>query len=155
MAGWKIILYSKDFLSGILFLAIGAAAVVFVLHLPIGTAMRMGPAYFPIMLGSILSAIGLSLIFRSAWRPGTPVSRFAFPKILLVLGSTALFGMLLPYLGLGMSVILLVVISAYASEKFRWPAAMALAIGVAVCSCIIFVRLLGLPIPILGIFIKG
>jgi hypothetical protein len=120
-----------------------------------GTAMRMGPAYFPIMLGFLLALIGLAVILRSLFKPGSSVGRISFGKPALVLGATVLFGFLLQYLGLAGALILLVILSAYASERFRWPVAIALAVGLAVGSSILFVRLLGLPIPIVGTWLGG
>ncbi len=145
----------KDFWSGAMFAAVGAAAVVFARNHPMGTAMRMGPAYFPVALGALLALIGVALIARSLVRSGPPIGPFAFRKLALVLGSTVLFGLVLRPLGLAGAIVLLVVPSAYASRRFRWPVAIALAAGLALGSSLMFVRLLGLPIPILGAWLGG
>lgn len=155
MADWKGIGRSKDFWSGTIFLAIGSAALVLGRDHPMGTAMRMGPAYFPTMLGLLLVLIGLAVLLRSLVKPGPLVDRFSFGKPVFVLGAAVLFGMLLRSVGLVIALGLLVVLSAYASERFRWPAALALAVGLAIGSSIIFVRLLGLPIPLLGTWFGG
>ena len=145
----------RDFWTGVIFAAVGVAAVYFGRDHPMGTAMRMGPAYFPTVLGTLLALIGLALILRAVIRSGPPVEAFTFWKPVLVLGSNVLFGLLLRPLGLVVALVALVLVSAYASEKFRWPAALALAAGLAVSSAIAFVRLLGLPIPILGTWLGG
>ncbi len=145
----------KDFWSGVIFVAVGIAAVALGRDHPMGTAMRMGPAYFPMMLGSLLALIGLALILRAVIQPGPSVEAFTFGKPAMVLGSNVLFGLLLRPLGLVVALVALVLVSAYASEKFRWPAALVLAIGLAAFSAIAFVRLLGLPIPILGSWLGG
>ena len=145
----------KDFWSGILFLAVGSAAVLFGRTHPMGTAMRMGPAYFPTVLGSLLALIGLAVLLRALVRSGSPVGQFAFRKVVMVLGATALFGLLLRPMGLAGALAVLVVMSAYASQYFRWSVALALAAGLAVGSSIVFVKLLGLPIPILGSWFGG
>ena len=155
MADWKAIRSSKDLWSGIIFLALGCAAVSLGRNHPMGTAMRMGPAYFPTMLGLLLALIGLAVVLRALVRPGPAVSQFALRKPVLVLGATVLFGLLLRPLGLAGALVLLVVLSACASERFRWPVALALGVGLAVGSSILFVRLLGLPIPILGTWLGG
>jgi hypothetical protein len=155
MAYWKNIGRSKDFWSGVIFLALGCAAVSLGRDHPMGTAMRMGPAYFPTMLGLLLALIGLAVVLRALVKPGLSVGRISFGKPALVLGATVLFGLLLRSLGLGIALIMLVILSAYASERFRWPVALALAVGLAIGSTIIFVRLLGLPIPILGTWFGG
>jgi len=155
MAGWKAVRGSKHLWSAIFFLALGCAAVALGRNHPMGTAMRMGPAYFPTMLGLFLALIGLAVVVRALVRPGPAVGPFAFWKPALVLAATVLFGLLLRPLGLAGALILLVVVSASASERFRWTVALALAVGLAAGSSILFVRLLGLPIPILGTWLGG
>ena len=145
----------KDFWSGVIFVVVGVAAVVFARDHPMGTTMRMGPAYFPTTLGILLGLIGLAVILRALIQPGPPVERFSFWKPALVLGSNVLFGLLLRPLGLVVSIVVLVLLSAYASERFRWSAALVLAIALAAGSALGFVRLLGLPIPILGSWLGG
>jgi hypothetical protein len=145
----------KDFWSGVIFTVVGLAAVILVREHPMGTAMRMGPAYFPTVLGMLLALIGLAVILRALVRAGEAVGRFGSGKLLLVLAANMLFGLLLRPLGLVIALIVLVILSAYASDRFRWPAALALAGGLAGASAIAFVRLLGLPIPILGSWLGG
>ena len=145
----------KDFWSGVIFVTVGTAAVVFARDHPMGTTMRMGPAYFPTMLGILLALIGAAVILRALIQSGLPVEKLSFWKPTLVLGSTVLFGLVLRPLGLVIAIFLLVLVSAYASQRFRWTSALALAVGLAATSAIGFVRLLGLPIPILGSWLGG
>ncbi len=140
----------KDFWSGAIFVAIGLAAVVLARAHPMGTAMRMGPAYFPTMLGGLLALIGLLTVLRSLLRAGEPIGRLAYGKVSLVLASNVLFGLLLRRVGLVVSLILLVLTSAYASQQFSWRASLVLAVGLAAACAVTFVTLLGLPIPLLG-----
>ncbi len=140
----------KDFWSGAIFVAVGLAAVVLARTHPMGTAMRMGPAYFPTMLGGLLALIGLITVLRSLVRAGEPIGRLAYGKVSLVLASNVLFALLLRRVGLVVSLILLVLTSAYASQRFSWRASLALAVGLAAACAITFVTLLGLPIPLLG-----
>ncbi len=143
----------KDLWTGVLFIAVGLAAIIFIRGHQVGTAMRMGPAYFPTMLGLIQVLIGIAVIVRAFVRPGPPIGQFAIAKSALVLGAIVLFGMLLRGLGLIIAIIVIVVLSAYASKYFRWPTAAILAVGIAVCSAIVFVLLLGIPIPMIGTWI--
>jgi len=143
----------KDLWTGVLFIAVGLAAIYFIRGHQIGTAMRMGPAYFPTMLGLLQVLIGIAVIVRALVRPGLPLGQFALTKIALVLGAIVLFGLLLRGLGLIIAIIVIVVLSAYASKSFRWSTALILAVGIAVCSAIIFVLLLGIPIPMIGTWI--
>ena len=140
----------KDFWSGAIFVAIGLAAVVLARDHPMGTAMRMGPAYFPTVLGGLLALIGLIALLRSLVRAGEPIGRLAYGKVSLVLASNVLFGLLLRRVGLVFSLIVLVLTSAYASQRFSWRASLALAVGASLFCAVTFVKLLGLPIPLLG-----
>lgn len=155
MKNWKAGVQSKDFWSGVIFLTAGLAAVGLARSYTVGTAMRMGPGYFPSVLGGLLALIGLALIGRTWFQAQAPVGRLAFSKLALVMLSNVLFALLLRRLGLAGALILLVVISAYASKRFRWPVALALAGGLAFGSSIVFVWLLGLPIPIIGTWFGG
>lgn len=145
----------KDLLTGVLFMALGLAAIYFVRDHQLGTAMRMGPAYYPTLLGILLTLIGTVLALRGFIRPGPPIGRFAVGKVAWIVGSILLFGLLLRGMGLVVAIIAIVVLSAYASEKFRWPVALSLAVGIAISSAVIFIVLLGIPIPIIGTWIGG
>jgi hypothetical protein len=105
------------------------------------------------MLGFLQVLIGIAVILRALVRPGLPLGQFALTKIALVLGAIVLFGLLLRGLGLVIAIIVIVVLSAYASRNFRWSTALVLAVGIAICSVIIFVALLGIPIPMIGTWI--
>ena len=155
MKSWKTVGGSKDFWSGVLFLVAGVAAVGFARDYAMGTTMHMGPGYFPTVLGGLLALIGLILMARALLQGAEPLGRLAYSKVLVVTLSTVLFGLLLRNLGLAGALILVVVVSAYGSSRFRWPVALALAIGLAVGSSIVFVWLLGLPIPVFGIWLRG
>lgn len=135
-----------------MFTTLGVAAVVVARNYPMGTATRMGPAYFPTIVGAVLAVIGLIALVRSFLQPGEPIKGFAVRPLVLVLGATVLFAMLVRSAGLVVAVIVLVMVSAFASAMFRWVPSLALAIGLAIFSVVVFVKALGLPIPALGWF---
>jgi putative tricarboxylic transport membrane protein len=155
MIDWKAVRRSNDLWCGLIFFAAGLGAVFFMRGLSMGTAVRMGPAYYPTGLGVLLALIGAAIVLRAAIRPGPAVGRLAFGKLALVLGPPVLFGLLLRRAGFVVSLVLLVLLSARASARFRWPVAAALAAGLALGASILFVRLLGLPIPIVGTWLGG
>ena len=155
MKSWRAAVASKDFWSGVIFLAVGTFFVVQSRNYQIGTAMQMGPAYFPSVLGVLLALIGLALVVRALIKPGLAVGRLAYGKVALVTFATVLFALLLRRTGLIVALILLVLISAYASRRFRWPATLILAAALAVGSAILFVQLLQLPLPLLGPWLGG
>lgn len=146
----SFIRHQKDFWTGIIFLFFGMAAVIIGLEYPMGSAGRMGPAYFPTVLGGLLTLIGAIGVIRSFLRHGEPVGKFYIKEILLILVAVLLFGFLMRKAGLVPAVLVLVLMSAYASPKFTWGASLLLAVGLAVFAVVVFVKLLGLPMPILG-----
>jgi hypothetical protein len=142
--------HPKDFWIGIIFLFFGMAAVVLGFDYPMGTAGRMGPAYFPTVLGGLLTLIGFVGVIRSCLRPGEAIGRFHLKEMALILVSVVLFGILVRGGGLLPAVLVIVLLSAYASPKFTWGASLLLAGGLAIFAVVVFVKLLGLPMPILG-----
>jgi hypothetical protein len=146
----SFIRHPKDFWTGIIFLFFGLAAIIIGLDYPMGSAGRMGPAYFPVVLGALLSLVGLVGVIRSFLRPGEAISKFHIKELVIVLVAVLLFGFLMRSAGLIPATLVLVLLSAYASPKFTWGASIALAVGLAAFSVLMFVKLLGLPMPILG-----
>ena len=140
----------KDFWSGVFFAVMGLATVIIARDYPMGSATKMGPAYFPTVLGWFLAAIGAIAILRSFIRIGEPIRGFAVKQLALVVLPTAAFGMLIRPGGLIVATMVLVLVSAYASNKFRFGPALALAIGMATFSALVFAKALGVPIPLLG-----
>ncbi len=151
----SFIRHPKDFWTGVIFICIGLAAVIIGRDYTMGTAGKMGPAYFPTILGGLLSLIGLAAMVRSFFRDGEPIGKFAVKETLLILTGVLLFGFLVRGAGLVVAVFAIIMFSAYASSKFKWVPAIALAIGAAVFAVVVFVELLGLPIAIFGPWFGG
>lgn len=140
----------KDFWSGIIFVIFGLAAVIIGRDYAMGTAGRMGPAYFPSILGGLLTLIGLASVVRSMVKSGEAVGRLAVREVFLVMLSVVLFGVLVRGAGLAVAVVVLVVASGYASTKFKIGPFLAVAVGLAAFSVLVFVKGLGLPMPMFG-----
>jgi putative tricarboxylic transport membrane protein len=147
----------KDFLTGLIYVAIGTGTVLVAIFsdLKIGTALRMGPAYFPLVLSFILIGIGLISLIRSFIQPGTPIGAFAVKGLVLVVVPTFLFGLLARGAGLIVALPLLVLASAMASRQFRWGPTLALAAGLTVFCALVFLKGLGVPLPLLGSWLGG
>jgi len=145
----------KDFWTGLLYTFFGAAAVIIARDYNMGTALRMGPAYFPTILGVVLAGIGAISVIRSFIIPGTPVGAFAFKGLLLVILSVMVFGFLVREAGLVVALPLLIIISAYASVRFQWRATLVMAAGLTIFCALVFVQGLGIPLPIIGPWLGG
>ncbi|MFJ7568031.1 tripartite tricarboxylate transporter TctB family protein [Herminiimonas sp. NPDC097707] len=151
----SFIRHPKDFWTGIIFLCIGLAAIIIGLDYSMGTAGKMGPAYFPTILGGLLALIGLVAVGRSFFIDGEPIGKFAVKELVLILTGVLLFGVLIRGAGLVAATFALILFSAYASTKFSWRNGILLAAGAATFSVVVFVKLLGLPIAIIGPWFGG
>jgi hypothetical protein len=145
----------RDFWTGIIYLAFGLTAVIIARDYRMGTALKMGPAYFPTVLGILLILIGIVSLARSFIRPGAPIGTFAVKGTFLVVFSTLVFGFIIRGAGLAVALPVLVIMSAYASAHFRWPPTLALAAGLTVFCILVFLKGLGVPLPILGSWFGG
>src|SRR5260221_13368677 len=104
-----LIRHPKDFFAGLLFIAFGIAAIVIGSNYALGTAARMGPGYFPRILGILLVSLGSLLVLRSLRLQGAPVPPFKWRPTLIVLGSVVLFGHIVEQMGLFISTVMLIV----------------------------------------------
>ncbi|MCS6944844.1 MAG: tripartite tricarboxylate transporter TctB family protein [Sutterellaceae bacterium] len=149
--------HQKDFWSGVMFFVLGLAFAGFAQEYDMGTAQRMGPAYFPTMLGGLLALLGLIIGIKGLAHeaPDGAVEKFHFGPLLIVLGAVALFGLLLRPLGLVLSLAVLIAVSAYASHEFRVREVIPLAIFLIVLVLAVFIWGLGLVIPIWPAFFSN
>jgi fumarate reductase subunit C len=146
----------RDFWAGVIYLALAAVALWIGRNYSVGSSARMGPGYFPVVLGSILAVFGIVSVGRSLLRPGEAISAFAFRPLVLVLGSVALFGLLLDRVGVLIALPCLIVVSALASRHSRIDATSVSALVGMVAFCVIvFVKGLGVPMPLLGTWFGG
>ena len=142
------ITHPKDFWSGLLFMAIGAFALVYGSKYTIGTAARMGPGYFPRILGILLLLFG-GLIAQRAFRlKGEPVPAWKWRPTLLVLGSVVLFGAIVKPVGMALSTVILILLASAASHEFRAREALIAGVLLAVLAVGVFVVGLSLQLPI-------
>jgi hypothetical protein len=138
----------KDFWAGVMFIAFAAVALYVSRNYSLGTAVRMGPGYFPILLGGVLALVGAILVVRSLVIAGDPIGHVRVLPLVVVAVAVVLFGVLLPKLGLAVTLPLVIAVSALASvESRRWEV-LILALVLTVFSALVFVYGLRLPIPL-------
>jgi len=140
----------QDFWSGVMFIAIGIAAAIGATQYSMGTSARMGPGYFPFWLGICLALLG-AVVALSALSPRaeeTEVERFDWKIVLVIIGSVFLAGVLLNYLGIYLTVFILVVLSSAASHVFSWKVAVANGIFLTIFVWLAFIKGLGLVFPL-------
>lgn len=139
-------LRDKELLAGLLFVIVGGAFAAGALEHSIGTARRMGPGYFPLMVGGLLTAVGITIAVRSllARRADVVARLYLRPAAGLTLSIVA-FALLIDRAGLVIACIATVLIAGTASPETRWREAVLIAAVMAVFSALVFKFLLGLP----------
>jgi Tripartite tricarboxylate transporter TctB family len=128
--------------------ATGAFAFALTGELAIGTAASMGPGYVPRGLAMIIMAYGLVLGVRAALAGRQAFPGIALRPLLLVSASVALFAVLLPFAGLALTSFAVVLCAGYAAYDVRVKENVVLALALAAFAVVLFVAVLGLPIPI-------
>jgi drug/metabolite transporter (DMT)-like permease len=146
----------KNFWAGVLFIAFGAAFAIGSGNYDMGTAQRMGPAYFPKLLGVLLVLIGVftSIDGLRKHAEDGKVDRFHFRPLLLVLGGVCAFGALLRPAGLVAALLAMVALAAYASHAFSIRQVVPLMLFLVVLVLAVFIWGLGLVIPVWPAFIS-
>jgi len=117
-------------------------------HYQLGTAVRMGPAYFPILLGGLLVFLGALILLESFAMAGPRVPRFSFRPLILISLACVVYGYVMKPLGLVGATAALVIISAYGGHEFKWKEVIVLAIVLILFSVLVFVKGLSLPFPL-------
>jgi Tripartite tricarboxylate transporter TctB family len=156
----------KDFFSGLMFTAVGLAFSWGATGYNIGTGARMGPGYFPLVLGVVLSLIGLFIIFESLvveTADGEKIGKFAWKPLCFIIGANLLFGLLLaglpslkiPASGMVAGIYGLTLVASLAAEKYNLKEVLILATVLAIGSYLAFVMLLKLQFPVWPAFITG
>lgn len=141
---------NKDFLAGLMFILVGGSAVIIARDYPFGSALRMGPGYFPTVLGGILVVFGIWVLVQGLIKKEM-VTRSISLRALIVLPLTALvFGYMMEHAGFVPALIVLCLMSAAASPEFKFIEQGILAAGLTILSVALFIYGLGLPYPLFG-----
>ena len=142
------ITHPKDFYAGLMFFTVGLIAMVLAFGYPLGTASRMGPGYFPRVLGGILMVLGAIMAIWSFKETGGEITPFAWKAIALVFGGVVLFATVVLKVGLVIATFLLIFITGYASKEFNWKESLYSAVILSTLSVSLFVYGLKLQFPI-------
>jgi hypothetical protein len=139
----------KDFWSGLMFVASGLFFAIWAItHYQLGTAVRMGPAYFPTMLGGLMVVLGLIILASSLATQGPKVPPFLFRPLLMISLGLVLYGYLMKPLGLVGATAALVYVGALGGHEFRWKEVTILYVLLILFSWLVFVKGLSLPFPL-------
>ena len=157
---------SKDFFSGLMFTVVGAAFAYGATSYTIGTGARMGPGYFPLLLGIILALLGAAILFKSLvveTPDGEPVGKWAWKPLFFIIAGNLLFGVLLgglpsiglPAMGLIAAIFGTTIVVSMAGDEFNFKETVVLSAILSVMSYAAFIMLLKLQFPVWPTFISG
>jgi hypothetical protein len=139
---------NRDVWAGAMLIVTGAAAVIIARNYAFGNALRMGPGYFPSVLGGLLVLFGLYLVAQGL-RTKEQIEGNWSPRALIVLPlSLVLFGLLMEYAGFVPALMALIVGSAAAGREFKLVEVLLLAVGLTAFAVALFIYGLGLPYPL-------
>ena len=154
----------KDFFAGLMYLVIGGAFAWGATGYTVGKASRMGPGYFPLLLGSILALIDAFVLFKSMvvdTEDGEKIGSIAWKPLGYIIGSNLAFGILLgglpsigvPAMGLIVAIFALVFIASRAGDVYKVKEVFILSIVLAILSYLAFIKLLNLQFQVWPSFI--
>lgn len=145
----------KDVLSGLLFIVIAAIFAWQGFELPMGTAVRMGPGYFPMLLSGLLALIGVIVTINGLRFDGEAPGGVAWRAFFILIGIVLFFGFSVRPLGFLPAIAILVFVSAMASRKFHLATAIISALVITLFSWLVFIKGLGLPLQVVGPWLGG
>ena len=154
----------KDFFAGLMFVSVGMAFAIGAYSYGMGDGARMGPGYFPRMLGFLLALLGSVVLFKSltvATADGEKVGSFAWKPLICIIGANLIFGVCIgglpsikfPALGLMVGIYALTFIASIAAEQYKVKEVFLLATFLAMLSYLAFIVLLKLQFPVWPSFI--
>jgi hypothetical protein len=142
------LLSNKDFLAGLLLLVIGGVAFYIALDYPFGSALRMGPGYFPRVLSAILMGFGVFVLLRGVLAAERVRGRWGWKPLGFIILSLVVFGLIMEKFGLVPALVAMFLISAFGGHEFKLIEVIILATIMTIFSVVVFVHLLGLPYPL-------
>ncbi len=146
----------RDFVAGLMFVAIGVAFAIGATNYSLGTSAKPGAGYFPLILGALLAVLGAAVLFKALTIEsdgGDPIGDIAWKPLILIIGAVIAFGFGLPRLGMVIMIPLLVLVASLAGDEFGWKGVAITAALLTVGCWGVFIKGLGLSIPLWPTFL--
>ena len=156
----------RDFFAGLLYVVVGGSFAIGATTYTVGSAARMGPGYFPLMVGILLAILGAIIVVRALvveTPDGDPIGKWAWKPLVFIILANFLFGLLLggvpsmgiPALGVMIGIVVLTIVAALAGTEFKLREVLILAVILAAGSWAIFIWGLNLQMQVWPSFISG
>ena len=140
---------NRDFFAGLTYIAIGAGGWYMALDYPFGSALRMGPGYFPIVLSWMMIAFGIAIMMMGVKNNIKIKGHWSIRALIVLPLATAVFGWLMEEAGFIPAMLVLIPLSAASGKEFRWIEILLLTFGLTVICTGVFIYGLGLPYPLI------
>jgi len=140
---------NRDFWAGLLYIFTGALSIFIALDYPFGSALRMGPGYFPRVLGGIMIVFGIAVLMMGVKNKEKIKGNWSIRALIILPLSAVVFGVLMEHAGFIPALAALIPVAAASGKEFRWLEVLLLTIGLTVMSLGIFIWGLGLPYPMI------
>jgi ABC-type multidrug transport system permease subunit len=140
---------NRDFIAGLVYIGTGAVGMIIALDYPFGSALRMGPGYFPTVLGGIMIAFGVAVLLMGMKNNEKIKGNWSIRALIVLPISAVIFGYVMEHVGFIPALALLIPIAAASGNEFKWKEIILLTIGLIVISLTIFIWGLGLPYPLI------
>ncbi len=140
---------NKDFWAGLVFAGTGAMAMFIARTYPFGTTLRMGPGYFPRVLGGILVCFGIYVMVRGLRKIEQIKGNWSLRALTVLPLSMVLFGVVMELAGFIPALVVLIFVSAASGREFKFKEVLLLTVLLTVLSVAMFIWGLGLPYPLI------
>lgn len=141
---------TEDFWAGMMFIAFGAGAIYMSGDYPMGSAMRMGPGYFPTSIGLCLIVLGAVIALISLKKQGVGIGPWPWRAIVMMSVAFVLFAWGMEHMGFIPSLAILIGVSTLSTPHFRWKEMLIEIVVMSIGSWLVFIYGLELPFPLFG-----
>jgi hypothetical protein len=140
---------NRDFFAGLVYIGTGAVGMIIALDYPFGSALRMGPGYFPTVLGGLMIAFGIAVLLMGVKNNEKIKGGWSIRALIVLPISAVVFGYVMEHVGFIPALALLIPLAAASGNEFKWKEIIPLTIGLTILSLGIFIWGLGLPYPLI------
>ena len=140
---------NRDFFGGMTYIVTGAVGWWIALDYPFGSALRMGPGYFPIVLCGMMIAFGIAIILQGVNNKEKIKGNWSIRALVVLPLATAVFGWMMEETGFIPAMLVLIPLSAASGREFKWIEIVLLTIGLTIMCTGLFIYGLGLPYPLI------
>ncbi len=146
----------RDILAGVVFVVFGVGFAVGATSYDVGSLLRMGPGFFPLVLGIILAILGLVIVAQGMLERGEvePIGAVPWRAVALILGAIVFFGATVRGLGVAPSMFVSALVAGLAGHRTGIVLPVAIAVGLTIAGVLIFVVALQLRLPVLGPWLR-